>query len=285
MPPPGDERESASGQRDGDRPPGVLDQLKRTIGALRRLADAHVALGRAEMGAIVEDVKGVAARAGGALALLLFVALLLPIGLVLFLGEWLFGSMGWGILHGTEICLAVAFILVLDALRVSRGYLGRMLVVALLVGVVAAVLFGWALTNAFWGRVGEGLLSGVDAAIRPLVAAVLGGAVVGGILGIVAAARAAGPSDRLSAAVFGLVGGLVLGALAGAFTAISFTLQVGVAIGVALGIGVWPALCGAALRGYDWTALQRRFYPTATIETTQETIEWLQQIRERTRRA
>lgn len=285
MPPPGDDPESAPGRRDGDRPLGVVEQLKRTIGAARRLVGAHVLLGRAEIGAILEDVKGVSARVGGALALVLFVGLLLPIGITLFLGEWLFGSMGWGILHGTELSLAVAFALVLDALRVPRGHLGRMLAVAVLVGALVAVLFGFALTNAFWVRVGDATLSGVEAAVRPLVAAVLGGALVGGLLGIVVAARAAAAGDRLYAAVFGLIGGLAIGALVGAFTAISFTLQVGIAIGIAVGLALWPALSGGALRSYDWDALRLRFYPTTTIETTQETIEWLQQIRERTQRA
>lgn len=285
MPPPADERGSAPGQRDPGRPPGVVDQLKRTIAAFRRLVDAHVALARLEIGAIVADVQGVAARAGAALAFVLFIALLVPIGLILFLGEWLFGSMGWGILHGTEFCLAVAVVLVLDALQVPRGRLGRDFAIGVIVGALVAVLFGWALANAFWAWVGDATLTGVDPSVRPLVAAVLGGAVVGGVLGLILAARAAGPGDRLYQAIFGLIGGLFVGALVGALTAISFSVHVGVAIGVAVGLALWPILGALALRTYDWDALRLRFYPTTTIETTQETMEWLKRIRERTQRA
>ena len=43
----------------------------------------------------------------------------------------------------------------------------------------------------------------------------------------------------------------------------------------------WPILAGygVARRGIDTEALKARFYPTQTIETTKETIEW---VRERT---
>ncbi len=263
--------------------PGVIAQLRATIAAGRRLAVAHVGLARTELSAILADAKEVALLGGIALALVLFVAMLLPIGMTLFLGEWLFGSMGWGVLHGTELSLATAVVLIFVALRVPRGFLGRMLAVAVVVGAVVAVALGSASTNAAWTRLGDGLFLGVDAAVRPLVTAVVVGAAALAVVGFLAGWRAAGHDRRVSGAIPGLLAGLVAGALLGAVSAISFSAQVGVAIGVAVGFALWPALSGLALRGYDWEALATRFTPTTTIETTQESIEWLQQTLQRMR--
>jgi hypothetical protein len=263
----------------------VIAQLKATAAAFRALVQAHIDLARAEMAAIAADLKQVVLEVGIALALVLFVAMLVPVGMTLFLGEWLFGSMGWGILHGTELSLAIAVALVLAALDIPRAWLARMLALAIALGAVVAVIFGLALSHQFWTAVGDALVPTVDPAYRPLLVAALAGAIVGGLSGIVAAARAAAPGDRVYSAVFGFVGGAVAGTLLGAFTAISFTLQVGIAIGIAVALAVWPVLCLRRLQDYDWEALQARFTPTTTIETAQETMEWLQQIRQRTRRA
>lgn len=267
-----------------DRPRGLPSQAKATFAAGRRLVLAHVALGKAELGAIAAEAKRVAALAGGALGLLLFAALFLPVGLTLFVGEWLFGSLGWGVLHGTEASVAIAIVLVLAALDIRPDFLGRMLAVAAVVGVVVAVVFGLAMSNALWTRVGEAVAPGLDQATRPLAVAVVAMALVGAVLGLAAAARSAGPGGRLSAAGPGVVFGAALGALVGAFSAISFTPEVGAAIGLAVGLAAWPALALTALTTFDVESLKRRFYPATTIETTQETIGWLQQIRDRTRR-
>ena len=54
--------------------------------------------------------------------------------------------------------------------------------------------------------------------------------------------------------------------------------QVGAAIGVAVGYVAWMALMGpyAARTGIDAEALKNRFTPVQTIETSKETLEWLQ---------
>ncbi len=269
----------------GSRPPGVIEQLRTTAEAFRRLVQAHIDLARAELTVIATDAKEVALQGGIALSLVLFVLVLVPVGLTLFTGEWLFGSMGWGILHGTELSLAVAVALVLGALDIPRGFLVRMLVVAFVLGSLVAVIFGLALSNAFWTAVGDAVAPGVDPAYRPLLVAAVAGAVLGGLLGIVVGVRAGAPDSRVSGGAGGLVAGALAGALLGAFTAISFTPEVGVAIGVAVTLALWPVFCLRALQGYDWEALKTRFTPTTTIETAQETMEWLQQIRGRTQRA
>ena len=88
-------------------PPGVRAQLGATIEAGRRLFRAHVELAKTELGEIVGEVKRMVALGALALGALLMVALLLTIGGLLFLGEWLFGSIGWGVLLGTLLLLDV----------------------------------------------------------------------------------------------------------------------------------------------------------------------------------
>ena len=52
-----------------------------------------------------------------------------------------------------------------------------------------------------------------------------------------------------------------------------------IGIGVAIALGIWPVLSASALRRFDPEALKARFIPTATIESAQETMEWLKRIR------
>jgi hypothetical protein len=278
MPPTGDparERPAGRSRPAGQsRPPGLFEQIGRTVASGRRVVDAHIALAKAELAAIVGEVKIVAIGLSGALAMLLFVAMLVPIGLTLFLGEWLFGSMGWGILHGTELAFAVALVFVLAALRVPMGSLVGRLVLAIVVGLVVGFVLGLGLAHDGWSRLGDAAFSGVDAADRPLAAAFVGGAVVIGVL-----AAFAGIRGGVGGFIGGLVTGAVVGALVGAFTAISFTPEVAAAIGVAVALGLWPPLCALALRGFDWEGLKDRFMPTTTIDTGKETLEWLKQIR------
>jgi hypothetical protein len=75
-----------------------------------------------------------------------------------------------------------------------------------------------------------------------------------------------------------IVGLALFGALVGAFTAITFGPQVGAGVGIAVGYLTWMAVMAAdvARKGIDVGDLQERFYPTQTIETGKETLEWLQ---------
>lgn len=208
------------------------------------------------------------ALAAASVACLLLLGILLPIGLVLFIGEWVFGSIGWGLLHGTLTLIAVALTALFVAVRV-RG-LRWDLAIAVMIGIVLAILFALALPNALWRTVGDSVGLG-DPAWRPLVSGVVILGILGALVGLVLGAT----SDRGSAAG-GLAVGLVAGSLAGAFSAISFEARAGVAAGVAVGLAAWPALMGArtARHGIDFEDLKSRFWPQATIDTTMETIEW-----------
>ena len=65
-----------------------------------RLFQAHIELLKAEFNDILGELKVLATQAGIALGIALMTAILLWVGGFLFLGEWLFGSIGWGLAHG-----------------------------------------------------------------------------------------------------------------------------------------------------------------------------------------
>jgi hypothetical protein len=79
------------------------------------------------------------------------------------------------------------------------------------------------------------------------------------------------------------VGWTILGALAGAalgaLSAITFSWQVAVALGIAVALAMWVALCvlEAARGGVDFGAWSRKFYPSQTIDSAKETIEWVRE--------
>ncbi len=240
-----------------------------TKDAVLALLRAHIDLAKAEADAIKGEVARAAVFTGVAFACAVLLAFLLPIGLLLFLGEWAFGSIGWGLIHGTELLVAVVILSAMLALRI-RG-LPATLLIAAVIGLVIAVLLGPNLSNELWRRIGDAANLG-DASWRPLATGALVMAGIGGVAGLVVGARAGGGGP----AVGGLVGGLLVGALVGALSAITFGWRVGTAVGVALGLAAWPILMGLTIarEGLDTDALKARFWPQATIDTTKETIEW-----------
>ena len=96
-----------------------MAQLKATRAAAIRVVRAHVDLAKAE----ANEIKGEALRAlalgGLAAASAIFLVFLLLIGLMLFIGEWLFGSLGWGVLLGAELLIAAAVFAGLGIVRSS----------------------------------------------------------------------------------------------------------------------------------------------------------------------
>jgi len=265
------------GSSPSGEPPGLRDQLGATRDAAMGMVQAHVELARAELSEIADEVKRVALLGGIAAGLLLFLGVFLPVGLLLFLGDWLFGSIGWGVLLGTQLCLAIALSCVAIALGVSGRAVGAAILVAVVLGAILAVLFALALTNEGWTRLGEAAGLNVEPGVRPLVVGVAVIAVIGAVLGLMSGLRAGG----FRGAIGGLIGGAILGAVVGALSAIRFGTGPGAALGVAVGLGTWAGLVGAAVvgQGFDSEAMKARFWPTQTIETTKETIEW---VRERT---
>jgi hypothetical protein len=253
--------------------PGLGEQIGATRDAAKRLVDAHVELARAEFGDIGDAIKRAAILIGVAVAAAIFAGLLVGIGTPLFLGEWLFGSIGWGILLGLLLMLAIAVAAGVKTLDTSRSWgIGGPFLVAVVIGVVVGVVLGLDLTNRAWTAVGDAVAGNIDASYRPLVVAAASLAVIGGVLGLIAGAAAGG----IGAGVGGLIGGAIAGGLLGSLTAIAMGPRVGAAIGVAVGLIAWVGLMGAdiARHGVDTEELKQRFWPERTIEVTKETIEW-----------
>jgi uncharacterized membrane protein (DUF485 family) len=267
MPPPGPAAPPAP------EAPGLFEQFGATRESVKRLVGAHVELAKAEFADITDAIKRVAILVGLAIGAVIFGLLLVAIGTPLFLGELLFGSIGWGILLGLLLLVAIAVaagILALDAGR-ARGVAWPFLAAAV-IGIVVGVVLGLDLTNRAWTALGDAAATGLDPSSRPLVLAAVSLAVIGGVLGLISGAVGGGAG----AAIGGLVGGAVAGALLGALTAIATGPRVGAAIGVAVGLIAWIGLMGldVARRGVDTDELKHRFWPERTIEVTKETIEW-----------
>jgi hypothetical protein len=251
--------------------------------AAYRLAAAHIELARAELADILEEVKQVAALVGLAIAFAIFAAILVSVGSSLFLGEWLFGSMGWGVLHGTEFAFAIALVAVLIAFDVPASHLGRGLLVATVVGIVVALAAGFWVFNRLWEAIGVAVSSTLIEATRPLVVGTVVGALLGALIGLLGGTETRGRSigGILRSAIVALLLGGIVGAALGAFSAITFSWQVAAALGIAVTLGLWIVLSAleASRGGIDMEAWSQKFYPNQSIDTAKETMEWL---RERT---
>jgi hypothetical protein len=236
---------------------------------------AHIDLAKAEFSEILDEVKQVAILASLALGCGLLVLLLLPLGLLLFLGEWLFGSIGWGVLLGSEAMLALTVTLLAAAVGIRARRLMGDFVIALVVGVLVAAVLGANLTNQAWTQLGDAIAGNVAPEWRMLVVAAGSSAIVLGVLLALLGGARAGAGGFIA----GLIVGVVVGAAFGATTAITFSWEVAAACGVLVGLVVWPVLDGLAVvrQGIDPDALKQRFWPQQTIETTKETIEWVRE--------
>ena len=257
---------------DPDQPPGLRAQLGATFAAGKRLFQAHVDLAKAELSEIVDEVKRMVALIGAAIGILVLAGLLFAIGLFLFLGEWLFGSIGWGVLLGTLLLVDIAIVAVLLALDVAGRRLGTAFVIGAIVGGIVGVVFALDLTHRGWTALADALAASYDTSTRTVLLAIGASAGVGAILGLLN--RMAG---GLRDAVGGIVVGAVLGAIIGGLTVISFPPTAGAALGVLVAFVVWPALAARDVMrtGVDGEAIMKKFTPDETIGLTKETIEWV----------
>lgn len=266
--------EPVRSQPDGGEPaPGLRDQVGATRSAFQRLVGAHIDLARAEMGEIAAEIKRVAVLVGLALGVVVLAAIIVGVGLFLWLDEWLFGSMGWALLHGPLLLGGIALAAVLGALGYGGGRIATNFVVAVLVGVAVGAILGLDLTNRGWTALGDSIAGNIPADIRPLVVAVSSLGILFALIGLILGGRSGG----MGGAIGGAIAGLFLGALLGALTAVALGPQAGAAIGVTVGLATWSILMGAgvARQGIDTDALKARFWPDETIDTTKETIEWV----------
>lgn len=257
------------------KPLGLRAQFGATRDAATRLVLAHIDLAKAEAAAIGGQVARVAGLIGAAIGFVLLIGVIVIVGMTLFTGEWLLGSMGWGILHGVLLFGGIAMACVLAAVGMSGRRIGGAFAVALLVAIVVSLLFVAQVPNRAYTAVGDAVIPTVEPGVRPLLV----GATIWAVLGLLTAITVANRTGARGGGYVGAaIGGIVIGGLVGAFTAITFEAQVGVGLGTAVGYATWIALMGIdiARTGVDTEALKARFTPTMTIETSKETLEWLQ---------
>ena len=227
-----------------------------------------------------EQVKQIAAFVGGIVVLALYAVSLLAIGGTLFLGEWLFGSIGWGVLHGTLLAVGIIITLALLIIDAPRPLITRPLAWGAAIGIATTV--GAGLQRAaqplrVGGRPGHrqrGRRS-IHSTRRSVVAMVVF-ALVFAIVGLYLGARSEGG--------LGAIQGLVVGALVGAlfgilFGGLVFSWQPAAAIGVTVGLITWIALMGwrASKANLDPQARFEKLWPRETYETALETKAWLEQ--------
>ena len=259
---------------DGGEPLGIRGQAGATFGAAKRLLQAHIDLAKAE----AADIAGAVGRMVGlfavAFVMVLLVAMLFLVGGLLFLGEWLFGSIGWGVLLGSLLLLDIALSCVLLALDVSAKRVGGAFVVAAIIGIVVGVVMALDLTHRGWTALGDSIAPQFDPNTRAVLLAMGITAAIFGLLGLLSGLRA---RSGMGGAIGRLVAGALLGAFLGGLTVISIPGTVGAALGVLVALIAWPVLAGRDVMrtGIDGEALKKKFTPEATIELTKETIEWV----------
>ena len=255
-------------------PPGLRTQFGATFDAVKRLLRAHIDLAKAELGDIVDAVKRMVALGAAAIGVLILAAMLLFIGGMLFLGEWLFGSIGWGVLLGFLLFLDIALVLFLAALDVSGRRIGTSFIVAVALGIGFGLVLGFDVLHQGWRALGDSVATNViaDEPTRTVVTAVAGLAIVAGILGFIGGIR-----GGFGSAILGLIVAGAIGAVIGWITAVPIAAQVGAALGTLVALIAWPILAGldVARGGIDTEALGNKFKPDETIELTKETIEWV----------
>lgn len=261
-----------AGRPDPGEPPGLRAQFGSTFAAGKRLLRAHVDLAKAEMADIMDEVKRMVALIGAAVGVLFVAGLLLLIGGMLFLGEWLFGSIGWGVLLGFLLLADLALVMILVALDVKGGRIGSAFLVAAVAGIAVGVLLALNLTNRGWTALGDQVAAQFDPQTRTVLLAIGISAAVLGLLGFVARIR-----SGLGAALGGLIVGALAGVLIGGLTVIEIPAQAGAATGVLVTLVAWPILAGRDVMrtGVDGEALKKKFTPDETIGLTKETIEWV----------
>jgi hypothetical protein len=258
----------------------VREQLGRVRAAAQALIQAHVDLLRAELAVIGEQIQQIAAMVGGIVALAIYAVLLLAIGGTLFMGEWLFGSIGWGVLHGMLLAIGIIISLALLVIEAPRTLITRPLLWGVVAGVALTLVLGLNVPHNLSVVVGEWVTANVaptlDPAWAPAVVAGVIFAVIFAIAGLVIGARGQGVLGAVSGLVVGALGGFLVGLV---FGGLVFGWQPAAAAGVTAGLSVWIALMAraASQANLDPQARFEKLWPRQSYESALETKEWVEQ--------
>lgn len=247
-----------------------------------RLVSAHLDLLKAELAVTGREIGIIIGMAVVALALALLIVTLLYVGTCLFLGEWLFGSMAWGILHGTLFTIAI---IVPIGLNLAGGWMGawiRGAAVGALVTVGLSLLFGINLIRNAAVAAGDQLeiSLALEPAVLPTLVGVIAGALVVGLALFVMGLRAGGAFKQL---ILGAIVGGILGAILGS---VMFDWQGAVAVGLTFGLVAWigVSIYLAWKRGFDPQARYDPLVPRESIAAMEHTKTFVEKLYERQRR-
>ncbi len=247
-----------------------------------RLLAAHIDLLKAELAVTGRDLGVIAAMGAAAVTLVILALLLIAIGSFLFIGEWLFGSMAWGILHGS---LFLALLIVPIGIDLAGGWNGawvRAVALGLVTTLLLWILFASNVLRDSAVNAGESLESSVSlepALLPTLVGLVAGALLFGVILAIIGSRRSLGIRLGLT----GLLVGAIVGAILG-----SVTFDPSGALAVAYTIGLVTAIVAAIAfavrRGFDPERRYSRLVPRESIAMAEETKKYLERQWRRQRR-
>jgi hypothetical protein len=255
-----------------ERAPGLGAQFGRTRAAFVGLFQAHLDLLKAELAEIVGQIKVMAAAAGCALVIAFMTGTLLYVGGFLFMGEWLFGSIGWGLAHGVLLGLALIVVLAMTILGARRRVTLLSLGLALLVTIGVALLCGSNVISDAAASTARNLASPFDS---PGLVALLVGALVGAVVFALLLIRVGGRR--------GFVGGLFLGLLLGMpvgwlIAGAPWTWPPAVGFSIVFGLIAWPILdVVLAWPGLDPAERFKKLYPQQSIDAANETKAWLEE--------
>ena len=229
----------------------------------------------------MREVAIIAGLTALALVLALLMLILVWVGTWLFLGEWLFGSMGWGILHGTLFTIALIVPIGLNLAGGSVGAWARAFLISLVVAIVLSVLFASNVmrTSAVW--LGEQLQASLSFA--PSALPTLGAAVVGALVLAVPFLVLIRSGNLLARLVGGLLLGFILGAL---FGSVTFDTKGAIAVALTVALIAWIALSAllAVRRGIDPKARYEKLIPRASVAQFAATRAYLEQQWQRQRK-
>jgi hypothetical protein len=252
---------------------GVGEAIGGVRAAFMRLLDAHVTLLRAELAVTGRELGIIIGLALGAFVVVVLAAILLYVGSFLFFGELLFGSMGWGIIHGTVLAAAIVGFVAIDLAggQVRRYAWGAAIGVVTAVVVVALLLSN--IGNGGGEAVRDWLTANFVTEDMPFGDAwlvTLGGLVIIGLVGLVIAAILGWRSKvRGSALIAAAFAGFLLGGFIGA---IWFSTRydapdgvLGLAITIGLLTWVIAGIILAARGGFDPEARYANLIPRESI--------------------
>ena len=254
-----------------------------------RMLDAHITLLRAELETTGKELGVIAGLALGALVIAILAGILLYVGSFLFFGELLFGSMGWGIIHGTLMAVAFIAFVAINLAGGDNSRYGLGAAVGLLVGIVLTAALLSNVGNSGGETVREWLVDNFvteDLPFGDAWLATLGGLFIGGAIAAVVAAIAGWRSNLRGNPLVGVtVAGLALGAFVGAIWAstrfdapdgvFGLTIMVGLLTWVIAGI--WLAVRA----GFDPEARYADLIPRESIAAFGKTKEYMSQEWER----